>query len=130
MLAQVPVGGFAEYAVAKVGETQAIPDMMTADEAAAFPLVYQTSYFGLTIRGQLQKGETVLVHSAAGGVGLSCVQLARALGAGKIIGTAGSDHKLDVIRKNGADVAINYQKEDFVEVVEARDERRRRRHHL
>jgi NADPH2:quinone reductase len=72
----------------------------------------------------MQQGETVLVHSAAGGVGLAAVQLARALGAGKIIGTAGADHKLDVIRQNGADLAINYQNEDFVEGVKHETEGR------
>jgi NADPH:quinone reductase len=117
VLAQLELGGFAEFAVASAGSTQRIPEKMSDDEAAAFPLVYQTSYFGLVFRGGLQKGETVLIHSAAGGVGLAAVQLARALGAGKIIGTAGSDHKLDIIRGNGADVAINYQTEDFVEVT-------------
>jgi NADPH2:quinone reductase len=117
VLAQLSSGGFAEFAVAPAAATQRIPAAMTDDEAAAFPLIYQTSYFGLVFRGALQKGETVLVHSAAGGVGLAAVQIARALGAGKIIGTAGSDHKLDVIRQQGADVAINYQTEDFVEIV-------------
>ena len=117
VIAQMQLGGFAEYAVAQVEAVQPIPDAMSDDEAASFPLVYQTSYFALAYRGQLQKGETVLVHSAAGGVGLSAVQIARALGAGKIIGTAGSDDKLQVIRDNGADVALNYQTEDFVEVV-------------
>ena len=117
VLAQVGIGGFAEFVVAPAAAVQPIPDAMSDDEAAAFPLVYQTSYFGLVVRGAMQKGETVLVHSAAGGVGLAAVQLARALGAGKIIGTAGSDHKLDIIRKNGADIALNYQTEDFVEVV-------------
>ena len=90
---------------------------MSDDEAAAFALVYQTSYFGLVERGQIQKGETVLVHSAAGGVGLSAVQIARALGAGKIIGTVGSNPKAELVRANGADVVVNYQTEDFVEVV-------------
>ncbi len=117
VLSQISLGGFAEFAVAPVATTQRIPAAMTYDEAAAFPLIYQTSYFGLVFRAGLQKGETVLVHSAAGGVGLAAVQIARALGAGKIIGTAGSDQKLDIIRQNGADVAINYQTEDFVEVV-------------
>jgi NADPH:quinone reductase len=117
VLAQMPLGGFAEYAVAEAGAVQAIPDSMTDDEAASFALVYQTSYFGLAYRAGLQKGDTVLVHSAAGGVGLSAVQIARALGAGKIIGTAGSDDKLQVIRESGADIALNYQTEDFVEVV-------------
>src|SRR5262249_9199979 len=86
-------------------------------EGAAFPLVYQTAYFGLAYRGALKKGETVLIHSAAGGVGLAAVQVARALGAGKIIGTGGSDEKLELVRESGADAALNYQTEDFVDVV-------------
>jgi len=117
VLAQMPRGGFAEYAAAEAAAVQAIPDSMTDDEAASFALVYQTSYFGIAYRAALKKGETVLVHSAAGGVGLAAVQIARALGAGKIIGTAGSDDKLQAIRDNGADVALNYQTEDFVDVV-------------
>jgi NADPH2:quinone reductase len=90
---------------------------MSDDEAASFPLVYQTAYFGLAYRGALQKGETVLIHSAAGGVGLAAVQIARALGAGKIIATVGSDEKLALVRDNGADVALNYQVGDFVDAV-------------
>jgi len=117
VMAQVSLGGFAEYTIANAASVQPLPASMTDEEAAGFPLVYQTSYFGLVYRGQLQKGETVLIHSAAGGVGLAAVQIARALGAGKIIGTAGSDEKLSLIRENGADIAINYQTEDFVEVV-------------
>ena len=117
VIAQVPAGGFAEYAIAEEAYAHPLPDSMSDEEAAAFPLVYQTSYFGLVYRGALEKGETVLVHSAAGGVGLAAVQIARALGAGKIIGTVGSDDKLAVVRENGADVALNYQTEDFVEVV-------------
>ena len=117
VLAQMGLGGFAEYAIAPAIAVQPLPDTMSDDEAAAFPLVYQTSYFGLAYRCRLQKGETVLVHSAAGGVGLAAVQIARALGAGKIIGTAGSDEKLGLIRENGADIAINYRTEDFVEIV-------------
>lgn len=117
VLAQLGLGGFAEYAVAPVAHVQALPDRMSDAEAASFGLVYQTSYFGIADRGQLRKGETVLVHSAAGGVGLAAVQIARALGAGRIIGTAGADDKLAAIRASGADTAINYQTEDFVEVV-------------
>jgi NADPH:quinone reductase len=117
VLAQLSMGGFAEFAVAGAAALQRIPEAMGDDEAAAFPLVYQTAYFGLVVRGALQKRETVLVHSAAGGVGLAAVQIARALGAGKIIGTVGSDHKLAIVRQHGADIAINYQTEDFVEIV-------------
>ena len=117
VIAQVPVGGFAEYAIAEEAYAHPKPGAMSDEQAAAFPLVYQTSYFGIAYRGALKKGETVLVHSAAGGVGLAAVQIARALGAGRIIGTVGSDDKLAVVRENGADVALNYQTEDFVEVV-------------
>jgi NADPH2:quinone reductase len=117
VVAQVPVGGFAEYAVAEEAYAHVKPDSMSDEQAAAFPLVYQTSYFGIAYRGALQEGETVLVHSAAGGVGLAAVQIARALGAGKIIGTVGSDDKTAVVRDNGSDVVVNYQTEDFVEVV-------------
>src|SRR6185295_18291216 len=124
VVAQVAVGGFAEYAIAEESSTHAKPDGMTDDEAAAFPLVYQTSYFGLAYRGALQKGETVLVHSAAGGVGLAAVQIARALGAGKIIGTVGSDEKRAIVRDHGADVVVNYQTEDFVSVVKQETEGR------
>ncbi|HKQ06313.1 MAG TPA: NADPH:quinone oxidoreductase family protein [Blastocatellia bacterium] len=117
VLAQLGLGGFAEYAAAPVANVQRLPEAMSDEEAAGFGIVYQTSYFGLADRGQLRAGETVLVHSAAGGVGLAAVQIARALGAGRIIGTASSDDKLAVIRDSGADIAINYQSEDFVEVV-------------
>jgi len=117
VLAQLGSGGFAEYAAAPASAVQPIPDPMTDEEAAAFPLVYQTSYFGLALRGSLRQGETVLVHSAAGGVGLAAVQLARALGAGKIIGTVGSEEKMAIVREQGADVVVNYRTQDFVDVV-------------
>ena len=117
VIAPVGMGGFAEYAVAPSAGVQPLPEDMSYDEGAAFPLVYQTSYFGIAYRGALQPGETVLIHSAAGGVGLAALQIARALGAGRIIGTVGSDDKLEVIREHGADVAVNYQTEDFVEIV-------------
>ena len=87
------------------------------DQAAAFPLVYQTSYFGLIYRGQLAPGETVLVHSAAGGVGLAAVQIARAYGAGKIIGTVGSDDKRAAVQAAGADLVLNYQTDNIVDAV-------------
>ena len=117
VMAQTTLGAFAEQAVAPAVTVHAIPEGMDDDEAAAFPLVYQTSYFGLAYRGQLAAGETVLVHSAAGGVGLAAVQIARALGAGKIIGTVGSDAKRDAVLAAGADTVVNYQTEDFVDVV-------------
>ena len=117
VIASVSVGGFAEYALAPADWVQPLPDSMSYDEGAAFPLVYQTAYFGMVHRGRLQAGETVLIHSAAGGVGLAALQIARALNAGKIIATVGSDDKLEIIREHGADVVLNYRSEDFVEAV-------------
>jgi NADPH2:quinone reductase len=117
VLAQVGFGGFAEFVAAQASNVHPLPQSMDFEHAAGFGITYQTSYFALAFRGSLRAGETVLVHSAAGGVGTSALQIARALGAGKIIGTAGSDEKLKTILDNGGDVAINYQTEDFVEVV-------------
>lgn len=117
VMAQTGMGGFAEYAVAPAVGARLMPENMTDDEGAGFWLVYSTSYFGLAYRAQMKPGESVLVHSAAGGVGMAAVQIARALGASRIIGTVGSDEKLDVIRELGVDVAINYEKEDWVEIV-------------
>src|SRR5262249_50392593 len=117
VMAQLNMGGFAEYAVAPLSAIRRLPSGMTHDEAAAFPLVYQTSYFGLAYRAALKRGESVLIHSAAGGVGLAALQIARALGAGRIFATAGNDSKLELLKQQGADIALNYEKEDFVEVV-------------
>jgi NADPH2:quinone reductase len=117
VLAQVGFGGFAEFVVAPASNVHPLPQSMDFEHGAGFGITYQTSYFALAYRGNLRPGETVLVHSAAGGVGTSALQIARALGAGKIIGTASSDEKLNTILENGGDVAINYQTDDFVEVV-------------
>jgi NADPH2:quinone reductase len=117
VLAQCDLGAFAEYAIAPVHSVRQVPAGLNDEQAAAFPLVYQTSYFGLVYRGQLARGETVLVHSAAGGVGLSAVQIARAYGAGKIIGTVGSDEKRAAVLAAGADLVLNYQTENIVEAV-------------
>jgi len=89
---------------------------MSYVQAAAFGTVYATSYAAFIFRAELKSGETVLVHAAAGGVGIAAVQIAKALGA-KVIGTAGSDAKVKIAIQNGADHAINYSKEDFVEKV-------------
>jgi NADPH2:quinone reductase len=99
-------GGWAEVAVAPPHMTFAIPDGMTFDQAAAMPVNYQTSYFGLIWRGQLQPGETVLVHGAAGGVGTAAVQIARAAGA-RVIAVAQGEQKLAVARDAGAHDCID-----------------------
>jgi NADPH:quinone reductase-like Zn-dependent oxidoreductase len=91
---------------------------MPFDQAAAFYVVYQTSYAALVRRAALQPGEWLLVHGAAGGVGLSAVQIGKALGA-RVIATAGTKEKLEIARQSGADVLVDYQTEDWVERVKA-----------
>lgn len=109
-------GGFASVASAPQERVFPMPAKMTFEEAAALGLVYQTSYVGLVHRARLREGETLLVHAAAGGVGLSAVQIGVALGA-RVIGTAGTSGKLDLVKQNGADEVINYRDENWVERV-------------
>lgn len=110
------LGGFGEVAVAPATATYHLPKGMSFEEGAALPVIYPTSYAGLVFRADLQAGEDLLVHAAAGGVGIAAVQIGKALGA-RVIATAGGTEKLDVARRNGADDCIDYGKEDFVERV-------------
>jgi NADPH2:quinone reductase len=112
-------GSYAEYILARAGEVFPIPDSLDWEVASCFPSVGTTALNLLTLAGRLQAGESVLVHAAAGGVGSTAVQLARALGAGVVIGTVGSAEKAKLALELGADVAINYRTEDVVERVRA-----------
>jgi len=116
VLAAVPMGGYAERIALPAGFAHRMPDGMSFEEGAALPIVYPTSYAGLVYRAGLRRGETLLVHAAAGGVGLAAVQIGKALGA-RVIATAGSADKLHVALEAGADVAVDYSEEDFVERV-------------
>ncbi|CAA9458547.1 MAG: Quinone oxidoreductase [uncultured Rubrobacteraceae bacterium] len=109
--------GYAEYAVAPAQNLIQIPEGMDFDDAAAIPLQGLTAYHVIATSGQLQEGESVLVHAAAGGVGLLAVQMAKLLGAGKVIATASSSEKLGLAESHGADVLINYTEEDWPERV-------------
>ncbi len=113
VLGTAGLGGFAEVAVAPSRGVWHLPDGMSFEEGAALPIIYPTSYAGLVFRGDLQAGETLLVHAAAGGVGIAAVQIGKALGA-RVIATAGSADKLAIARENGADETIDYREEDFV----------------
>jgi NADPH2:quinone reductase len=116
-------GAHADEVLADVAMAFEAPEELSDVDAAAFYFPFHLAYLGLYERGRLQAGETVLVHAAAGGVGSAAVQLAVAAGA-RVIATAGGDEKLDVARSLGADVAIDYRKDDFVEaVIEATDGR-------
>ncbi len=109
-------GGYAEIADAAPQSVVRMPDEMSFEDGAGFTLIYQTGWFGLHRRAKLQPGETLLVHAAAGGVGSAAVQLGKAAGA-TVIATAGSDEKVAVCLKLGADHALNYKTQDFVEEV-------------
>ena len=116
VFAMIELGAYAERAVADDTRVFAIPDAMSFEEAAAFALVNQTSYSALVHRAQMLPGEWLLVHAAAGGVGLAAVQTGKALGA-RVIATASTAAKLEIARQSGADVLIDYRTEDWVERV-------------
>jgi NADPH2:quinone reductase len=109
-------GGFAEYTVCPAGSTFEMPDSVPLPDAAALFFPFHLAWLGLYDRGDLQAGETVLIHAAAGGAGSAAIQLAVARGA-KVFATAGSDDKLQLCRDLGAAVAINYRTEDFAKTV-------------
>jgi NADPH2:quinone reductase len=109
-------GGYAEYSLAPAWKTFRLPDAMSFSEAAAMPIVYQTSHYALTARGRLEPGEWLLVHAGASGVGMAAIQLGKALGA-RVIATAGNPEKLEFCRSLGADQVVSYAGEEWVEKV-------------
>ncbi len=110
-------GAMAEYVrVPASGNLMPAPAGWSWAEAAAFRVGATTAYHSLVHRAQLRKREVLLVHGAAGGVGMAAVQLGRHLGA-QVIATGGDDERLAVVREHGADLVINYRTADFVSVV-------------
>ena len=123
VLSRCALGGFAEHVAAPTSTTYRMPDELDFEAGAAMPTVYPTSYAALLWRAPLLAGETLLVHAAAGGVGLAAVQIGKALGA-TVIATAGGREKLEIARASGADFLIDYRVEDFVSrVLEVTDGR-------
>ena len=116
VFAAISLGAFAERAAVPSVAAWKMPAGMSFEEGAAFPIVYPTSHAGLVRRAVLRAGEWLLVHAAAGGVGLAAVQIGKALGA-KVIATAGGAEKLAVARAAGADVGIDYRDADWVDAV-------------
>ena len=116
VMAYVEHGGYAERVNARPEATFPIPDRMPFEQASAIPIVYGTSYLSLVPRGMLKAGETVLVTAAAGGVGIASIQIAKALGA-RVIALAGGSKKLEIVRGAGADTAIDYREENWVDRV-------------
>ena len=114
-----PAGSYAEVVVVPVATTYALDPAISDDDAASV-LMLVTAYNVLSFAGRLAPGESVLVHAGAGGVGSTAIQIARALGAGTIFATVGSEEKRAVARDAGADVVIDYRREDFAaRVLEA-----------
>ena len=118
VMAIVPYGGLAEQAVAPAAETFAIPATMSFEHAGAFPIAYISSHVALRWQGRLEPGETLLVLGAAGGVGLTAVEIGKAMGARVIAGASTLD-KLAAARERGADELVNYATENLTERVMA-----------
>ncbi|MBT2335335.1 NAD(P)H-quinone oxidoreductase [Variovorax paradoxus] len=107
-------GGYAELCVAPVAQCLPVPKGWSDTEAASLPETFFTVWSNVFERGHLQKGETLLIQGGSSGIGVTAIQIAKALGATVIV-TAGSDDKCEACRKLGADHAINYRTSDFVE---------------
>jgi NADPH2:quinone reductase len=118
VMAILAYGGFAEQAVADEIETFPVPAGMPLDEAGAFPIAYISSHVAIRWQGRLEAGETLLVLGAAGGVGLTAVEIGKALGA-RVIAGASTAEKLEVARARGADALVNYAAENLTERVMA-----------
>jgi NADPH:quinone reductase len=111
-------GAFAEEVLIDAERLMRVPDGLDDQQAASFPLTYATSDHALRDRGQLRAGETLLVLGAAGGIGISAIEVGKALGA-RVIACASTDEKLAVCREHGADETINYRREDLRDRIKA-----------
>jgi putative PIG3 family NAD(P)H quinone oxidoreductase len=109
-------GGYGEKVPVPAGQLMPLPDGIDLVTAGALPEVACTVWSTVFMIAGLQQDETLLVHGGAGGIGTFAIQLAKALGA-RVLTTAGTAEKLDMCRELGADVAINYHEQDFVDVV-------------
>jgi NADPH2:quinone reductase len=118
VVSQPKWGAFAEYVLVENPQTNRVPDDIDLRRAATIPVVYPTAHVTLGRRAGLQPGEFLLVTAGAGGVGLAAVQIGRAWGA-RVIALAGSEEKCAVCRDHGAELALNYRDEGWVDAVMA-----------
>ncbi len=114
--ALVPGGGYAQYCVAAAANCLPVPAGLTMVEAASLPETFFTVWTNVVERGRLRAGQSFLVHGGAGGIGTAAIQTASALGA-KVFATAGSAAHCQLCERLGAERAVNYRKEDFVQVL-------------
>jgi NADPH:quinone reductase len=113
--ALVAGGGYAQLCVAPVGQCLPVPKGLSDVEAASLPETFFTVWSNVFDRGRLQAGEIFMVQGGTSGIGVTAIQMAKAMGAGKVIATAGSDDKCKACVDLGADHAINYKTQDFAE---------------
>ncbi len=118
-------GGQAELITVPADQVLPLPERLSFEQGAAFPVNYGTAYAALIIMGSLREGDRVLIHAAAGGVGIAATQIARNVGA-EIFGTS-SPSKHDAIRAQGVIHAIDYRNQDFADGGDADHRRRGRR---
>ena len=116
--ALIPGGGYAEYAVASALSVLPVPKGVSLADAAALPEVHFTVWTNIMDSARLKKGESVLIHGGSSGIGTAAIQMLHARGH-KVFTTAGSKEKCAACTVLGADRAINYREEDFVEIVKA-----------
>ena len=116
--ALLPGGGYAEYVVTPAAHALPVPEGLDLKQAACLPETFFTVWSNVFMRGGLQAGERFLVHGGSSGIGTTAIQLANAFGA-RVFTTAGSDEKCQACLALGADRAINYRTEDFVEIMRA-----------
>ena len=109
-------GGYAEYVAAPAGQCLPVPKGLALDEAASLPETFFTVWANVFDRAKLKPGESFLVHGGSSGIGISAIQMARAMGS-KVFTTAGSEEKCAACRQLGADVAVNYHEQDYVRVL-------------
>lgn len=114
--ALLPGGGYAEFVATPAAHCLPVPDGMELKEAACLPETFFTVWSNVFTRGGLQGGERFLVHGGSSGIGTTAIQLANHFGA-RVFATAGSDEKCQACRDLGAEVAVNYKDDDFVEVL-------------
>ena len=108
-------GGYAELCVAPVGQCLPVPQGLSDVEAASLPETFFTVWSNVFDRGRLQPGESFMVQGGTSGIGVTAIQMAKAMGAGMVIATAGSGDKCKACLDLGADHAINYKAQDFAE---------------
>jgi NADPH2:quinone reductase len=112
-------GAWAEYCVVPEARVVAVPDHVGLDRVLAYPVNLLTAYYAVNVWAKVQPGERVLLHAAAGGVGLLALQIMKKrLKDVTVVALCGSDEKVELVRKHGADYAINYKNKDYVAEVE------------